>query len=301
MSYISVDEKWASSALTKRPSESNKGSFGRVLAHVGSTDYIGAMYLSVEAMLRGGAGYIELSAEREIGFMALNKFPEILYRPLPKNDQLTDDDIAQLISYQKRSSSTLIGCGCGVSENLKKLTLALIRAEGGTLIIDADAINSLALDRRAAFDALACAERDIILTPHPLEFSRLFGVSVDAIASDRVGVAEEFARRTASVVLLKGYGTVITDGNRTYKNTSGSSALAKAGSGDCLAGLIASLSASSSGCAVDIAALGAYIHGAAGDDLSASYSEYGVTPSDLPRAMAKVMRRLELLRDGGSF
>ena len=105
--------------------------------------------------------------------------------------------------------------------------------------------------------------------------------------------AESFAKENGCTVLLKGNRTVIAGGDEIYVNTSGSSALAKAGSGDALAGLIASLLATKTIPGVITAALGAYIHGRAADFLREEYSEYGVTPSDLPREMAKVMRELE--------
>jgi NAD(P)H-hydrate repair Nnr-like enzyme with NAD(P)H-hydrate dehydratase domain len=98
---------------------------------------------------------------------------------------------------------------------------------------------------------------------------------------------------TSSIVLLKGKGTVITDGNKTYINSSGSSALSKAGSGDCLAGLLASLIASAKEPVLELTALSAYVHGAAGDSLAEEFSHFGVTPSDLPREMARILRELE--------
>ncbi len=293
MCFYEITDKWAKSALPKRRENSNKGTFGRLFAYVGSTKYMGACHLVLESALRGGAGYVELCAEREVWLSVLAKFPEIVYTEANPTSLLTEGDIARIAEAEKKSTAALIGCGSGASEPLRELTTSLINSSGGPLVIDADAINSLAYDSESAICAIKTSKRKIILTPHPLEFSRLCGLSVEKINEDRVFAAESFAKETASIVILKGNRTVITDGNKTYVNTSGSSALAKAGSGDCLAGLLSSLVATRQGDVLSLCALAAYIHGAAADNLSVVFSKYGVTPSDLPREMAKVIKSLE--------
>ncbi len=292
MSCLTTGKDWARSVLPIRPENSNKGSFGRLFAYVGSSAYMGAAHLSLEAALRGGVGYVELCASSALWESVLPKFPEIVYTAAEPTEMLTDADIEKILIAEKRSTATLIGSGSGKSENLKKLTLFMIQSDGAPLIIDADAINSLSLEREKAISALSSSKRKIILTPHPLEFSRLCGISVDKITEDRKGAAEAFAKITSTVVLLKGSGTVITDGKTTYINTSGSSALAKAGSGDCLGGLLSALVAMG-GDNLALSALAAYIHGAAADNLSLEFSKYGVTPSDLPKEMARVIKTLE--------
>lgn len=254
------------------------------------------MHLCLEAMLRAGAGYVVFCGEECLWNSALLKFPELLYERAEPTEQLTEADISRIAERSASASATLIGCGSGRSDNLERLVLRLLSSEGGALIIDADAINSLANDKERATEALKKTSRKVILTPHPLEFSRLTGLSADEISSDREGVALHFAREVGAILLLKGNETVITDGSTVYVNTSGSSALAKAGSGDCLAGLLSSLVATRLSSPLTLAALAAYIHGAAADDLADTLSEYGVTPSDLPKAMASVIRRLERLR-----
>ena len=130
------------------------------------------------------------------------------------------------------------------------------------------------------------AKRKIILTPHPAELSRLIGVSVSQIQADRISVARRVASEYGVTLLLKGAASVICDREQLFVNSSGSSALAKAGSGDALAGFLASLVAA--GLAPTFAAaLAAYLHGRAADSLSLEYSTLGVTPSDLPRQMAR--------------
>ena len=129
------------------------------------------------------------------------------------------------------------------------------------------------------------------MTPHPLELSRLISMPVKEIESCRLNIAVKTASELGVVLLLKGAGTVITDGKRTYVNTTGSTALSKGGSGDVLAGVIASLAANTPE-PLHAAALGAYLHGTAGDNLSESLSDFGVIPSDLPLEIAKAIKAL---------
>ena len=132
-----------------------------------------------------------------------------------------------------------------------------------------------------------------MLTPHPLEFSRLTGLSVEYINDNRKECAKAFASEHGCTLVLKGKGTVITDGEEIYINTSGSSALSKAGSGDTLAGFLSSILASTSLSPLEASAIAVFIHGTAGDNLSKEYSNYGVTPSDLPKEMARVLSKIE--------
>ena len=132
-----------------------------------------------------------------------------------------------------------------------------------------------------------------MITPHPLEFARLSGTEVSYIQSHRLEAAEKFALENSCTVVLKGAGTIITDGDEVYINFAGTSALAKAGSGDVLAGFMASLIAQKSVSAKTAAALAVYYHAKAGESLAEEYSSYGVTPSDLPREMARQIAKFE--------
>ena len=125
-----------------------------------------------------------------------------------------------------------------------------------------------------------------------MEFSRISGLSLEEIQANRIASAKNFTREFGITLLLKGAATIITDGNSLYINSSGSSALAKAGSGDVLAGLLASILAYHEH-HLEATALAAYIHGAAGDSLAKSTSSFSVTPSDLPAEMAKILGKIE--------
>ena len=279
-----IDLSLASSIIPKRYDNSNKGSFGKSLLIVGSDRFMGAAALAFEGALRGGAGYVSFLGTDELCTFLLNKFPEGIY------NRTLLSDTEKILSMCERQDAVLIGCGVECNENIYKIISNLVETDGAPLIIDADGINSIS--KFGSSNILKRAKRKIILTPHPLEFSRLTGLSVDYIQANRYRVAKEFAAEYGCVLLLKGAGTVITDGLNTFVNGSGSSALAKAGSGDVLAGLLVSILAYFKS-PLESAALAAFIHGRAGDLLSSEFSNYGVIPSDIPQMAAKVFLELE--------
>jgi len=282
-SYHCIDKSIAAKFLPKRAATSNKGSFGKTLHLTGSEKYRGAAHLALEASLRTGVGLVgylgAVSDELRL------RFPEAIY----ENLQAKSDTVSQICEISRKYTTTLIGSGSGVSEELYNTVKALLATRGGALIIDADGINSLAA-YGSAHD-LKGSSRPVVLTPHPLELSRLTGLEVGYINSHRLNIARQFAAEHGVILLLKGAGTVITDGNRAYINTTGSTALSKGGSGDVLSGVIASLAAQTED-TLTAAALAAYLHGAAGDSLSKTLSDFGVTPSDLPIEIAKQINGL---------
>ena len=282
-----IDHVLARELLPKRKSDSSKGSFGRAALIVGSEKYPGAAMLSLESALRGGAGYVNFIGRKSLCEKLSIRSPEALYTEL---DYRVDSEREAIITATSRASSILIGCGCEPSESLYLTVADLLSNDGAPVILDADAIN--AISEFGSSNIIKNAKRRVILTPHPLEFSRLTGISVAEIQTNRQSAATDFAAKHGCILILKGAGTIITDGDTTYINTSGSSALAKAGSGDVLAGLLASLLAFSDNPLIT-AALATYIHGKAGDNLAKELSEFGVTPSDLPLECARVIAGLE--------
>lgn len=133
------------------------------------------------------------------------------------------------------------------------------------------------------------AKQPPVLTPHPGEFSRISGLSIGSINAERIKCAAEFSRTNNCITVLKGAGTVVSDGERTAVNTTGNPGLAKGGSGDVLAGLIAGLCANPSTQPFECAVCGAYLHGKAADILAGKTSEYGMLPSELPEETAKLL------------
>lgn len=281
-----LDDGEVKKILPKREDNSNKGSFGKVLIVTGSEQYRGAAHLSLEAALRAGCGIVYFVGEDGLCAELRQKLPEAIYRSVEKRSVA---DIAEVISLSKSASSVLVGSGSGKDPWLFELITELLSEEGCPLILDADAINLLS-ERAEGLFILKHKKRQVILTPHPLEFARLLDKEVSYVQNHRLPLALDFAKEYGVTLVLKGAATVVTDGEKIFINTSGSSALAKGGSGDVLAGAIASLS---SFCEpLYAAAAMVYLHGKAADSLSESLSEFSVIPSDLPKEIGRQIKLL---------
>lgn len=283
-----TDAEWASKNLLPREQNSNKGNFGRLLVITGSEKYRGAALLSLSGALRSGVGLVSHLGDKALSSELLPHLPEVVYISTER-DSDGRIDLEWLLELLQRQTAILIGCGSDKTEDTREILYEILSTEGAAAVLDADAINLLASD--SGRELLKNKKRSVVITPHPLELSRLTGTSAAQINSDRIGSAMAAAREYGITVLLKGARTVITDGENLYINGSGSSALSKGGSGDVLSGVIGSLLAQ--GIEPPLAAaLGAYIHGRAGDALAKEYSEYGVLPSELPLAIAREIKNI---------
>lgn len=252
--------------LPERLENSNKGTFGKILNVSGSEYMTGAAYLSSVSALKIGAGYVELASHDNALKVTSGLAPEIVLAPT--------DKIPDII---KNSTVLLIGCGLSTSNeavNLFKNTIS--SAKSLPTVIDADGLNIL-------------SENDIelpmktILTPHPKEASRLLHCSLDEILSDIENSAKKISEKYNCVTVLKSHKTIVTslEGEIYYNNT-GNSALAKAGSGDVLAGMIAGLLAQNMQ-TFEASVLGVYLHGLSGDLAKNDLTAYGVLASDTIR------------------
>lgn len=287
--YHMIDEKWVFDNLPEREENSNKGTFGKLLLITGSEKYRGAAHLSAEAALRGGVGLVSFLGCSDLVSELSAKYPEIIYKTKNIDDSLTDEDIKEICALVNSHSATLIGSGSDNTAGLLRLVKAVLSEDGSPVILDADAINALASDGEEGILSLKRARRTVILTPHPLEFARLSMSDVSSVQLHRLEASEKFAGENRVILVLKGASTVITDGHEVYINTSGSSALAKAGSGDVLAGLLSAFVAQNKCPSEVAAAIAVYLHAVAGQSLAGEYSVYGVTPSDLPKEIARTI------------
>lgn len=264
--------------MPKREQNSNKGTFGKVLNFCGSENYIGAAYLATVSSLKIGAGFSALATTPQVISSVSSLLPEAVY--------LTRE---QGLENLKNYSVVLIGCGLGTSEDDKKLfKKVLSEIDSKTpLIIDADGLNIL-----SALKLTKLEHESLILTPHPLEASRLLDCSLNEILSDIEGCAKKISQKYKCVTVLKTHHTVICDKNlTTYRNLHGNTALAKAGSGDVLAGIIAGLLAQHMQ-AYEAAKLGVYIHSKTGEIASEYLTEYSVLASDLPKFIHKAIKEI---------
>lgn len=267
--------------IPKRYANSNKGTYGKTLIYAGSGNMTGAAQLACMGALRLGTGLVCMASEPCVLDVLKCRVSEPVFYPVGNSDTDTD----RLIQYANKCSAVLIGCGLGCSEEVKKRVCRMIKECDVPIILDADGINVISDN----INILSEAKSGIILTPHPLEFSRISGYTVSEICENRMECACSFSKEYGCTLLLKGAGTVICEkGSRVCINTSGSSALSKGGSGDVLAGMIASL-VSQGASLYESAVCAAYIHGAAAKRLSEQFSEYGVLPSEIPENAARVL------------
>lgn len=250
--------------LPKRDENSNKGSFGKTLNISGSEYMPGASYLSSISALKIGAGYVQLVSEKNVLKIIAALAPEVVL----------SDSIGKIDFNQFNAIS--FGCGCGISRRTKDKLILLYKNRGKIpTVIDADGLNVLS-SNYLKFD------RNVILTPHPKEASRLLGCSLNKILENFEESAKNISEKYNCITVLKSHNSVVTDGNIVYKNNTGCSALAKAGSGDILCGIITGLIAQRMN-PFDASVLGVYLHGLAGDLAAKDLSEYGVLASDLLR------------------
>jgi ADP-dependent NAD(P)H-hydrate dehydratase len=188
-----------------------------------------------------------------------------------------------------------MGCGPGFGqcEELQHIVGWLLVNVAKPMVVDADALNLLA----DHVEWLAQSPAPRVLTPHPGEFARLIGANTRTVQANRTALAVEFAATHKVILVLKGSGTVITDGKQVAINPTGNSGMATGGTGDVLTGLITALLAQGLP-AFEAARLGVYLHGLAGDLAAEELSQPGLIASDLPRYLGAAWRTLSTELNG---
>ncbi len=281
-----LTKEYVQPLLPKRPQDSNKGTFGSVLNIAGSLELPGAAYLSSLAPLRVGAGKVKLASTSSTIQITAAQTPDVIYLDLGENSLGTlPKDAWKFIDDDCDAVS--IGCGLGVDNETTNFLNNFLKnylESQIPVVIDADAINILAAQKRPVLPL------NSIITPHPLELSRLTDIEVEDIQKDRVKAAWDAAKHFDCIVLLKGHQSVIAVPNgEIYINTTGNSALAKAGMGDVLTGMITGFCAQGLNLEKS-AALAVYLHGLAGEIASKSLTEYGVLASNLLAYVPQAIR-----------
>lgn len=305
-------EAAAAARLPERPRDGHKGRFGHVLVVAGARGTTGAAALAALAAARSGAGLVTIACPAGVNEVLETKCTEPMTAPVPDaaDGSFSLDALAPILALAKERDVVALGPGIGRAAETQKLVRELVAATPRPLVIDADGLFPFAAGatrgRRAgdALSALKARRAATILTPHPGEAARLLGISAAEINLDRIAAARRLAERAGAVVVLKGAATVVTapDG-RTLVTPTGSPALATGGTGDVLTGVIAALLAQTPGEPAargrkgrtdpfELAALGAWLHGRAGDRAAARLGRAGVLAGDvvdeLPRALEEL-------------
>ena len=271
------------SGLPPRPARAHKGTFGRVLIIGGSVGMSGAGFLAAKAAMRAGAGLVEIFAPFQNRIIYQTQLPEALLT-LYDPDQLDEVLLRDALSH---ADAVAIGMGLTQSEYAKRIVSFTLANTSIPLIADADALNLMASD--PSLLALCHARsHPSILTPHLGEMSRLSGHSIAQLCSNMPYHALSFAKSSASILVMKDARTLISDGESLFLNTFGNSGMATGGSGDVLAGIIASFAAQGAA-PIDAARLGVLAHALAGDVAAAALGSRSMIASDIIEGLCRVL------------
>lgn len=289
---VDITKQYVKNLLPKRDLNSNKGSFGKVLNVAGCANYQGAAYLSSLAPLKVGAGLVTLaSIDSVINNLASNA-PWITFFSLKDEDKNFIAADAFIGLKPVIDNYNVISIGPGLSDSISVCSfvediLDYLSDADKNVVLDADALNIISKL------GVKKVPRNSIMTPHPMELSRLLGVSVDVIQADRIKYAMIASEKFNCVVVLKGQGSIISLPNgKVFKNTTGNSALAKAGSGDVLTGIISGFLAQGVHLS-EAVLLAVYLHGLCGELAAKDLTEYSVLATDqieyIPTALRHIM------------
>ena len=286
-----VEAEDVSELFPPRKHFGHKGDYGTAVLIGGSLRYSGAIRLAAlaNAGMRAGAGIVRLCAPRSL---CEKMVPEILEATLFPLDETDGQMVFREETFGEALAGTrtaAFGMGAGNTPETGKAVEYLLRAYGGTLILDADGLNALAGMNCAG---LAETKSAVILTPHPGEFSRLSGKSIEKIRNNPIPLAEEFARNHRVTLLLKGPATIVTDGTQTFLIDRGAPGMATGGSGDVLSGVLAAVCALHPGNPVFSAAAAAWINGRAGEIAQERFGDVSMTAGDTAGALPEVFREL---------
>lgn len=285
-----VDFDYFERHFPRRPADAHKGTMGTMVSLTGSFGFAGAAILSAKAALRSGVGlHYQVLPESVYPLFGTAVQESVCVPVKGKEGRLCLSDIETIRPTLDRATAVLIGCGMGCTEDTAEAEKAVLTSSKCPVIIDADGINALA---RHIHSVEGC-QGEIILTPHIKEFSRLSGLSVEEILSDPAKHAEEYSLRHRDVTLvLKGHRTYIARNGDVYENIAGNSGMAKGGSGDVLAGIIASLTAQGI-LPYHAAVMGVHIHALAGDIAAAKLSQTAMLPSDIIDSLPEIYTKIE--------
>ena len=272
--------------MPSKAADINKSHNGRLLVICGSDTMPGACVMAVGGALRSGAGLVQVASTPFVTQMIASRYPEAMIQPLKTPEgYLTEDNLDEIVKLSQKATAVLIGCGMGTAEGTKALIKKLIQNISCPKIIDADGINCIA----DSIDIIKDKGQETILTPHPGEMGRLLGKTAKEVQSDRLAAVTELKDKTGAVCVLKGAGTLIAHKDAVWVNQTGNSGMAKGGSGDVLAGIIASLTAQGMPLQ-NSASAGVYLHGLAGDIAAEKYTKQCMTATDIIECLPEAFK-----------
>jgi ADP-dependent NAD(P)H-hydrate dehydratase len=276
--------------LKLRAKNAHKGDFGKVCIIAGSIGMSGAAALAGRSALRAGAGLVRVAVPKSVLPIVASIEPSFTTVPLPEDaaGRIAASAINTILNLIPDNDGFAFGPGVGITQGARSVLGRLLAQEGLRLIIDADGLNNLS----KISDWPRQIKADVILTPHPGEMRRLWsGLFRESLPADRRKQALGLANKTKSTVVLKGAGTVVTDGEKIYINKTGNPGMATAGSGDVLAGVIAALMGQGMS-NFDAAVLGVYVHGLAGDIAVKKTGQISLIATDIIDSLGEAFKRI---------
>jgi hydroxyethylthiazole kinase-like uncharacterized protein yjeF len=265
--------------VTPRAIDAHKNSEGHVVVFAGSGGKVGAALMVSHAALRAGAGVATIATWDEAAAIARSRVTEVMVASLAR------DKIAKSIADALHGKSVVVaGPGFGTDDAARDAVRALLTIWKGPALYDADALTLFA----GKPESFAKAKTPCVLTPHAGEAARLLETTAAAVEADRYAAARTLASRARAIVVLKGACTLVADpSGRVAVSASANAALATAGSGDTLAGIIGAMLASLS--PFDAACAGVFIHAAAADAWSQAHGDRGLLASEIADGVPDVL------------
>jgi NAD(P)H-hydrate epimerase len=287
-----------SALLQPRPRESNKGSYGHVLAVGGSLGKAGAAAMAGFSALRAGAGLSTVATPKSVLATVAGFHPELMTEPLAETGEGTIGMRAfeSIVALAERKTVVAIGPGISRNPETSQLVRSLLKSgvvpENVAIVLDADGLNAF----EGVAGELNGEGRSIVITPHPGEMARLTGMTIPEIQANRVEVARKFSRKHKLIVVLKGHRTLIAAPDGTvWVNSTGNPGMATGGTGDVLTGMVAGLIAQHPQQVLEATTLAVYLHGLAGDLAAQAVEENSLVATDLvrflPEAFAAAQRQ----------
>jgi len=276
--------------IKERARDAHKGDYGHVFVVAGSIGLTGAAYLSSMAALISGSGLVTLGIPKSINSIMEEKLTEVMTRPLPETTEqtLSVKAISEIKKFTKSVDVAAIGPGLSRNKSTQQLVRKMLAAIDKDIVLDADGIN--AFEGKA--NLLRRHKRNLVITPHPGEMSRLIGESTQAIQKKRVGIAKRASRSYDCVTVLKGARTVVANPKgEVYINETGNPGMATGGVGDILTGMIASFIGQGLE-PYGASKVAVYIHGCAGDLAMREKGEISLIATDLLNKLPAVYKKL---------
>ncbi len=274
--------------LPERKRDSNKGTNGKVLIVAGSKNISGACILAASACLKAGAGMVRVFTAIENAEAVRTLIPEAILDVYEDYEPVMD----KLEDAMKWSTQAVIGPGIGTEGKGKELLGVVLSRYDKSLVMDADALNIIAVDPELMklSENFATGNKKLIITPHMGEFSRLMGKDIRDCKEHFLEYPAFLAKKLHGTVLCKDARSIVADSNekKIYINISGNDGMATAGSGDVLSGILGAFLSYDLNSFMTAAA-GAYVHGRAGDEAALKNGRYAMVATDIVAALSEVL------------